>query len=112
MTGENLLPVESPVELKEGKLLCSKMAIPAVHEFMELVPQLKSDSGKEAFVEDKTVTLARLDAYLATVVACFSDDDNDKKGGHGHGSTTTQSCRFYQKAHNQLIACFRMCVEQ
>lgn len=74
-----------PVQFIEGNpaLLYSKMAIHALHEFMEFMPQMQSESGTEVtLVEGAIVTLARLDAYLATIVTCFHDDSTDKAGGH------------------------------
>lgn len=80
MPGGSCSPVNSPVQLIDGNLslLCSEMAIRAVHELIEFVPQLQSKSGTEiTFVKGTIVNLAHLNAFLATVVTCFSDEGAD-----------------------------------
>lgn len=55
----------------------------AVHDFMVLGPQLRSESGtKVTFVKDLTVMLADLDAYLAPVVTWLSNAGTYKAGYH------------------------------
>lgn len=76
--------IQIPVEIIERSLilLCWKKIIRAVYEFTGLVTQSLSKSGTEVtIVKSTTVSLARLDDYLATVVTCFRGDGTDKAGG-------------------------------
>lgn len=93
-------------------LFGSEMAIRAVHEFIGFVPELQPESGTEVtFVEGSILALARLDAYVATVVTCFSDDGTDKAGGHRQKLYHDTFATFLPKAFNQLIGCIRKFVE-
>lgn len=73
--------VHSLVQLIEGNLSLksSEVDIRIAHQCTGFLTQLQSKFGTAVtFVEGRNVALAHLDAYLATVVACFSDNAKDK----------------------------------
>lgn len=81
--GERRFTVCSLIQPTEGNLSvsCSEMFVRLVHKFLVFVPQPRSGSGIEkTFLKGAIVTLARLDAYLASVVTCINDDGTNKAG--------------------------------
>lgn len=58
-------------------------ALIVLHEFMGFVPyNVTENASNFSFVEEKMLTFARLDVYIARTVFCLRDDCNDNVGGH------------------------------
>lgn len=98
-------------QLVEGNqfLIRSETGIRAVCELMRFMFQLHLVLGKEVtFVKCTIVTMARLDAHLATVVTCVSSGvtygarENRQKLYHKHNGVD------FFTAYNELNGCIRM----
>lgn len=58
-------------------------------------------------VEDTTVTLARMNLFIATALTCLNDDQFDKFGDRQYTLYPYTSCSFLPLTYDQLasIAC-------
>lgn len=86
------------------QLFRHQIAIRVLHQFMGFDPQQPGSSASvETYVENSIVSLARLDAFIATAVVCLREDGTDTVGGHRQKLYHETFKPYVADAYNQII---------
>ena len=88
------------------------VSVEILHVFMGYIPPIPMENDEQyKSVEGTIMMLARLDAFIMTVIQCLSDTGRETVGGHRQKLYHDMFCHALPKACNQLIGKIRVYIQ-